>query len=152
LVQVEDNNSTSNSPQPLGLIETDDSTFYSPHPLGWGRQPKEGAIALTADADLYGIRPDGTGYRKLTNPPDLNAYSKYPKGSVNVTVRNDQPFYKVRWFTPGVDVRAGSTVRHRHSVSPVMELNYLERFVPFGEPTGRALATVRGLHSQQRVS
>lgn len=115
-------------------------------------------------ADLYAVRPDGTGFRKLTNPPDRAEFARYPKGSVSVTVRNDQPFYRqsqasagvfivyvagadepqqitlppgsaktllfrnvadfgnmaqavvamwgnYRWFTPGVEVQAGRTVK-----------------------------------------
>ena len=116
------------------------------------------------DADLYAVRPDGSGFRKLTNAPDGAEFTRFPKGSVSVTFRNDQPLYKqsqasagvfivyvagaaepqqitlapgatktvvfnqvadfgntaqavvaiwgnFRWFTPGVDVRAGSTVK-----------------------------------------
>jgi TolB protein len=115
-------------------------------------------------ADLYAIRPDGTGFRKLTNPPDRAEFARYPKGIVSVTVHNDQPIYrqsqasagvfivyvagadepqqitlppgssktllfknvadfgnmaqavvamwgKYRWFTPGVEVQAGRTVK-----------------------------------------
>jgi TolB protein len=39
-------------------------------------------------ADIYLIRPDGSGFCKLTNPPAADAYSQYPKGNVVVTVRN----------------------------------------------------------------
>ena len=115
-------------------------------------------------ADLYAIRPDGTGFRKLTNSPDRGEFARYAKGSVTVTLRNEQPIYrqsqassgvfivyvagadepqqitlppgstktilfknvadfgnmaqavvamwgKYRWFTPGVDVRAGQSVK-----------------------------------------
>ncbi len=115
-------------------------------------------------ADLYAVRPDGSGFRKLTNPPDRGEFARYPQGSVSITVRNDQPAYlqanasagvfivyvagadepqqvtlppgsaktllfksvadfgdkaqavvamwgKYRWFVPGVDVRAGRTVK-----------------------------------------
>jgi hypothetical protein len=115
-------------------------------------------------ADLYAIRPDGTGFRKVTNSPDRAEFARFPKGSVSVTFRNDQPAYlqsqassgvfivyvagadepqqitlppgssktivfqkvadfgnvaqavvamwgKYRWFTPGVDVRAGQMVK-----------------------------------------
>ncbi|MCA1816500.1 MAG: hypothetical protein LC746_08870 [Acidobacteria bacterium] len=122
------------------------------------------AAASLYDADLYAVRPDGTGLRKLTNAPDRSEYARYPKGSVSVTLRNDQPAYQqsqasagifivyvagaaepqqitlppgatktlvfnavadfgntaqpvvaifgnYRWFTPGVDVRPGATVK-----------------------------------------
>ena len=41
-------------------------------------------------ADLYGIRPDGTGLRKITNTPDHKSLSNYKKGIVSVTLRNLQ--------------------------------------------------------------
>jgi hypothetical protein len=49
--------------------------------------------ALTSPymADLYGIRPDGTGLRRITNGPDRAGLAKFPKGSVTVKVWNDQP-------------------------------------------------------------
>ncbi|HVG28657.1 MAG TPA: hypothetical protein VM864_02955 [Pyrinomonadaceae bacterium] len=53
-------------------------------------------------ADLYAIRPDGTGLRKLTNPPDRSEFARYPKGSVSVTVRNDQPAYQQTHASAGV--------------------------------------------------
>jgi Tol biopolymer transport system component len=60
------------------------------------------AVASLYHADLYGIRPDGSGFRKLTNPPDRGEYTRYPKGSVSVTVRNDQPIYKQSQASSGV--------------------------------------------------
>lgn len=53
-------------------------------------------------ADLYGIRPDGAGFRKITNSPDRAEFARYPKGSVSVTLRNDQPFYKQSQASSGV--------------------------------------------------
>lgn len=41
-------------------------------------------------ADLYGIRPDGSGLRKITNAPDHKSLSKYKKGSVTITLKNFQ--------------------------------------------------------------
>ncbi|HET6892585.1 MAG TPA: hypothetical protein VFH31_15885 [Pyrinomonadaceae bacterium] len=43
-------------------------------------------------SDLYAIRPDGTGFRKLTNSPDRAEFARYPKGSVSVTLRNEHRF------------------------------------------------------------
>jgi WD40-like Beta Propeller Repeat len=51
------------------------------------------AVYSLYHADLYAIRPDGAGFRKLTNPPDRGEFARYPKGSVSVTFRNDQPSY-----------------------------------------------------------
>ena len=53
-------------------------------------------------SDLYAIKPDSTGFRKLTNPPDKNLYSKYPKGNVTVTVRNNSYSFQTSNATAGV--------------------------------------------------
>ena len=53
-------------------------------------------------SDLYAIRPDGTGFRKITNSPDRAEFAKYPKGSVSVTLRNDQPSYSQAQASSGV--------------------------------------------------
>jgi hypothetical protein len=116
------------------------------------------------DADLYAINPDGSGLRKITNSPDRSEFTRYPKGTVTLTVRNtqfafqqaqasagvfivyvagaDEPqqitlppgssktlvfksvadfgqkaqavvamWGKFRWFIPGLDVKAGRTVK-----------------------------------------
>ena len=139
--------------------------------LAWRPDGKElvfssrhAAAASLYDADLYAVQPDGSGLRKLTNPPQGSEFSRFPKGNVSVTVRNAQPVYQqsqassgvfivyvagaaepqqitlppgatktllfnqvadfgntaqavvaiwgnFRWFIPGVDVRAGTTVK-----------------------------------------
>jgi TolB protein len=63
--------------------------------LGWRPDGKEIAFSSGHEAaqslyqsDLYAIRPDGTGLRKITNSPDPAEYARYPKGSVSVTLRN----------------------------------------------------------------
>jgi TolB protein len=53
-------------------------------------------------ADLYAIHPDGTGFRKLTNSPDRAEFARYPKGSVSVTLRNEQPIYRQSQASSGV--------------------------------------------------
>jgi len=53
-------------------------------------------------SDLYALQPDGTALRKLTNPPARAEFARYPKGSVTVTVRNDQPAYKQTQASAGV--------------------------------------------------
>ena len=53
-------------------------------------------------SDLYLIKQDGTGYRKLTNSPDVGAYLKYPKGIVNVTVKNNSYTFQSSNATAGV--------------------------------------------------
>jgi TolB protein len=41
-------------------------------------------------ADIYTINRDGSGLQKLTNPPARSEFSKYPRGSVTVTINNYQ--------------------------------------------------------------
>src|SRR5215216_2658606 len=60
------------------------------------------AVASLYHSDLYCIRPDGTGFRKLTNSPDRGEFARFPKGSVSVTVRNDQPIYRQSQASAGV--------------------------------------------------
>jgi len=146
--------------KPLGI----DSLGWSPDGKQIAISSRHAAAASLYDADLYLIKPDGSGFRKLTNAPEHSEFARYPKGVVSVTVRNDQPFYKqsqassgvfivyvagaaepqqitlppgaaktlvfnqvadfgqtaqavvaiwgnYRWFTPGVDVRAGATIK-----------------------------------------
>jgi TolB protein len=38
------------------------------------------------EKDIYAIRPDGKGLRKVTNGPGLNQLASYPKGSVTIDV------------------------------------------------------------------
>ena len=53
-------------------------------------------------ADLYGIRPDGTGFRKITNAPSKRDFSKFKKGSVTLTVRNNQYTFQQSNASSGV--------------------------------------------------
>jgi len=52
-------------------------------------------------SDLYVIKSDGSGLRKLTNPPDPTKYSGYAKGKVSVTVRNDSYSFQSSNATAG---------------------------------------------------
>ena len=141
-----------------------DSLAWSPDGKQLVFSSRHAAVASLYDADLHVIKPDGSGFRKLTNAPEHAEVGRYPKGVVSVTVSNAQPFYKqsqasagvfivyvagaaepqqitlppgatktlvfnqvadfgktaqavvaiwgnYRWFTPGVDVRAGATVK-----------------------------------------
>ena len=149
----------SDATKPLGI----DSLGWSPDGKQIAISSRHAAVASLYDADLYLIKPDGSGFRKLTNAPEHSEFARFPKGVVSVTVRNDQPFYKqsqassgvfivyvagaaepqqitlppgaaktlvfnqvadfgktaqavvaiwgnYRWFTPGVDVRAGANI------------------------------------------
>jgi Tol biopolymer transport system component len=60
-------------------------------------RPDAGEIAFSSDhefacslfeSDLYAIRPDGSGYRRITNSPACASLANFPQGSVTVTVRN----------------------------------------------------------------
>ncbi|HEX6124653.1 MAG TPA: hypothetical protein VFZ23_04705, partial [Pyrinomonadaceae bacterium] len=42
-------------------------------------------------ADIYAIRPDGSGLRRITNPPGREGLARFPKGSVTVNVVNYTP-------------------------------------------------------------
>ena len=60
------------------------------------------AAASLYHSDLYAINPDGSGFRKITNSPDRAEFARYAKGSVSVTLRNDQPFYRQSQASSGV--------------------------------------------------
>ena len=77
--------------------------------LAWRPDRKEiafssghAAVASLYHSDLYAIHPDGSGFRKLTNTPDRGEYARFPKGSVTVTVRNDQPIYQQTQASAGI--------------------------------------------------
>ncbi len=66
--------------------------------LAWRPDGKELAFSSSHEAvasfylaDIYTIRPDGTGLRKLTNAPDRSELARYRKGTVTVTILNSQP-------------------------------------------------------------
>ncbi|MCA1618661.1 MAG: hypothetical protein LC795_04985 [Acidobacteria bacterium] len=79
------------------------------HDLAWRPDGKELAfssshlnVASLYHADLYAVGPDGKGFRKVTNAPDHGELSRYPKGAVSVTVRNEQPVWKQSQASTGV--------------------------------------------------
>ncbi len=83
---------------PLGLFD-----------LAWRPDGKElafssahEAISSLYHADLYGIRPNGSGFRKITNAPDRNDFDKYKKGSISVTVRNNQYTFQQAQSSSGI--------------------------------------------------
>jgi hypothetical protein len=71
------------------------------HDVSWRPDGKELAFSSSHEAlfslyeaDLFAIRPDGTGFRKITNAPSRRAFGNYKKGTVTVTVRNNQFAYQ----------------------------------------------------------
>ena len=79
------------------------------HDLAWRPDGQELAfssshlnVASLFHADLYAVGPDGKGFRKITNAPDHSELARYPKGSVSVTVRNEQPAWQQARASAGV--------------------------------------------------
>ena len=77
--------------------------------LAW--RPDGGELAFSSsheaatslyDGDLYCIKPDGSGLRKLTNPPSRSEFSKFSKGAVTLTVRNTQYSFQQTQASSGV--------------------------------------------------
>ena len=60
------------------------------------------SVASLYHADLHAVGPDGKGFRKITNAPDHAELARYPKGAVQVTVRNEQPVWKQQQASAGV--------------------------------------------------
>lgn len=95
--------------------------------LAWSPDGKElafssGHASATSlfHSDIYVIKQDGSGFRKITNPPDAGEYSKYPKGNVTVTVRNNAYSFEASNATAGsffVYV-AGATAPQLVNISP----------------------------------
>src|SRR5689334_8566148 len=77
--------------------------------LSWRPDGKELAFSSSHDAvhsmyhaDIYGIAPDSTGFRKITNSPDRSLFGKYPKGSVTMVVRNNQYSFQAAQSSAGI--------------------------------------------------
>lgn len=77
--------------------------------LAWRPDGKELAFASghasatsLYHADLYAVRPDGSGFRKITNPPDASEFGRYKKGTVVVPLRNSQVFFRNAQASSGV--------------------------------------------------
>ena len=60
------------------------------------------SVASFYHADIFAMKPNGTGVRRVTNGPDRGDYPKYGKGTVTVTVRNEQPIYQSTKASTGV--------------------------------------------------
>lgn len=120
--------------------------------LDW--RPDGGEIAFASnheaacswyDSDIYAVRPDGGGYRRVTNAPHCAGLASYPKGSVTVTVQNynfDTTLYLIYVAgAPGLkslSVPAGSSSSLTFTdvadfgsevVQPVVAINGLYRWI-----------------------
>jgi hypothetical protein len=65
-----------------------DSLAWRPDGKELAFSSRHAAAASLYDADLYAIRPDGSGLRKLTNAPQMSEFARFPNGNVSVTFRN----------------------------------------------------------------
>ena len=61
--------------KPLGI----DSLAWRPDGKELAFSSRHAAAASLYDADLYVVRPDGSGFRKLTNAPDGAEFTRFPK-------------------------------------------------------------------------
>ncbi len=84
--------------EPLGLFD-----------LAWRPDGKELAFSSAHEAvysfyhaDIYSIKPDGSGFRKITNAPDRKQFDQFKKGSVTVTVRNMQYSFQQTQASQGI--------------------------------------------------
>src|SRR5215217_7309545 len=84
--------------KPLGI----DSLAWSPDGKELAFSSRHTAAASLYDADIFAIHADGSGSRKLTNAPQMSEFARFPKGTVSVTFRNDQPLYKQSQASAGV--------------------------------------------------
>lgn len=93
---------------------TDPDDTLSVLSIDW--HPNGGELAFSSNheracsifaSDLYGIRPDGSGFRRIGNGPDCAKLASYPKGDVTVTIYNNtskfnENFYVTMQGAPGV--------------------------------------------------
>ncbi len=93
------------------LLFTDSNAhpYLGINDLSWRPDGKELAFSSGHEAavsvyhaDLYLIKPDGSGLRKLTNAPSRKEFNKYPQGSVSLTVRNNQYTFQQAQASNGV--------------------------------------------------
>lgn len=87
----------------------DANETFGVYQLAWRPDGKElafssghNAIVSVYHADIYAIKPDGSGLRKITNAPDHSELARFPKGSVTVTVLNEQPIYRQSNASEGI--------------------------------------------------
>ena len=70
-------------------------------------------------ADIYSIRPDGTGLHRITNPPERAGLARFPKGSVTVKVTNETEINKDNAGIPSFIIYVeGADEPQRISIGP----------------------------------
>ncbi len=93
-------------------------------------------------ADIYAIRPDGGGFRKVTNAPDMSTFAALPKGTVTVTVRNAYtgggPF-----FVYVAGATAGQAVTVGGGASQTLTFNNV---ADFGPGVSQPVVAINGLY------
>jgi hypothetical protein len=149
-------------------------------------------------ADIFSIHPDGTGFRRITNAPSKKDFAKYKKGSVTLTVRNNQYTFQqsnassgvffvtmagaedpqmvtvapgssktitfksvadfgmkaqaivaisgnFRWFMPGTDVEAGTTIKAPDLIITGNGIEYFGAFRPVWRQDGAEISYRNGV-------
>jgi hypothetical protein len=78
------------------LYALPDPDFHGVYSLDWRPDGQELAFASNQeghcsfyDSDVFAIRPDASGLRRLTNAPACGALAAYPQGTVTVGVVNN---------------------------------------------------------------
>jgi TolB protein len=73
----------------------DPHEVYGIYNMAWRPDGSELAFASTHEnwcsinySDIFSIRADGSGYRRITQAPACGAFAGYPKGTVQVPVKN----------------------------------------------------------------
>jgi TolB protein len=79
-----------------GRADSEIEDIFAISSLAW--RPDGGELAFASDheydcsflqRDIYSIRPDGSGYRRITQAPACAELADYPQGSVTVPVENN---------------------------------------------------------------
>ncbi|PYS99636.1 MAG: hypothetical protein DMF63_11180 [Acidobacteria bacterium] len=60
------------------------------------------SVASFYHSDIFAMKANATGLRRVTNGPDRSDYSKYGKGTVTVTIRNEQPIFRTSKASAGI--------------------------------------------------
>ncbi|MGZ5190954.1 MAG: hypothetical protein ACXWCZ_08015 [Flavisolibacter sp.] len=79
------------------------------HDIAWRPDGKELAFSSSHEsvlsiyhADIFCIRPDGSGLRKITNAPEHKKLANYKKGTITVTLQNNHYSFNSGYANAGV--------------------------------------------------